>query len=173
MLKEKVKALAQKYHSEIIEIRRHLHQHPELSYQEVETGKFIAEKLKSYGIRHEHGWANTGVVGYLEGKNPTKKVIALRADIDALPILEANDVPYKSKNQGVMHACGHDVHTSSLLGVSKILNELRDEYEGTIKLIFQPAEEKMPGGASILIKEGVLENPRPNWFETRHVYGFC
>ena len=105
--------------------------------------------------------ATTGVVGLIKGKNPDKKITALRADMDALPIIEENDVPYKSKNAGVMHACGHDVHTTCLLGAAKILNELKDEWEGTVKLIFQPGEEKNPGGASLLIKEGVLENPKP------------
>lgn len=170
MLKNKIKTLAQQYHQEIIDIRRHLHQHPELSFEEVETGKYIAQTLKNFGIEHEHGWAENGVVGYIKGKNPAKKVMALRADFDALPIEEANDVPYKSKNPGVMHACGHDVHTSSLLGVAKILNEVKEEFEGTVKLIFQPGEERMPGGASILIKEGVLENPRPTSILGQHVH---
>lgn len=171
MLKEKIKNLAQKYHSEVIGIRRHMHQHPELSFQEVETGKFIAKKLSEFGIQYEHGIADNGVVGMIEGKkNGTEKVIALRADFDALPILEANDVPYKSKNEGIMHACGHDVHTSSLLGVAKILNDLKSDFSGNIKLIFQPAEERMPGGASIMIKEGVLENPRPTSIFGQHVH---
>jgi amidohydrolase len=169
ILKDKIKQLAASYHSEVVEIRRHLHSHPELSFQEVETGKFIAWKLAKYGIRHEHGWGENGVVAYIEGQNPTSKTIALRADIDALPITEANDVPYKSQNQGVMHACGHDVHTSSLLGAARILQELRSEIEGTIKLIFQPAEERLPGGASILIAEGVLENPSPANIIGQHV----
>ncbi|MDF1868732.1 MAG: M20 family metallopeptidase [Saprospiraceae bacterium] len=171
MLKEKIKNLAQQYHSEVVGIRRHLHQHPELSYQEVETGKFIAKKLTEFGIQYEHGIADNGVVGMIEGKkNGSEKVIALRADFDALPILEANNVPYKSKNEGVMHACGHDVHTSSLLGVAKILSELKEAFSGNIKLIFQPAEEKLPGGASIMIKEGVLENPRPVSIFGQHVH---
>ncbi len=165
-----IKKLASEYHEEIIHIRRHLHQNPELSFEEVETGKFIAKKLTEFGIPNEHGWADNGVVGIIKGKNPKKKVIALRADIDALPIKEANDVPYKSKKEGIMHACGHDVHTASLLGVSKILNEIKNEFEGTIKLIFQPAEERFPGGASILIKEGVLENPKPISIIGQHVH---
>lgn len=169
MLKEKIKQLAKASHVEIVEIRRHLHSHPELSFQEVETGKFISRKLGEWGIPHEHGWGGNGVVGIIEGKKAGKKVIALRADIDALPIQEANDVPYKSRNQGVMHACGHDVHTSSLLGAAKILQELRSEFGGIVKLIFQPAEEKLPGGASILIKEGVLKNPRPESILGQHV----
>ncbi len=168
-LKEEIKKLATSFHAEIVEIRRHQHSHPELSFQEVETGKFIATKLASYGIRHEHGWGVNGVVAYIEGKNPSKKTIALRADIDALPITEMNDVSYKSQNQGVMHACGHDVHSASLLGAARILHELRSEFEGTIKLIFQPAEERLPGGASILIAEGVLENPVPANIIGQHV----
>ena len=170
MLKEKIKQLAKEYHEEIIHIRRHLHQHPELSFQEVETGKFIAKKLQQFGIPHQHGIADNGVVGLIKGKNPNKKVVALRGDIDALPIQEANEVPYKSKHEGVMHACGHDVHTSSLLGSAKILNALKDHFEGTIKLIFQPGEEKLPGGASIMIKEGVLENPAPKSIFGQHVH---
>jgi len=136
----------------------------------VETGKYIAKKLKNYGIPFEHGMAGNGVVGLIKGKNPTLKTIALRGDIDALPIKEANNVPYKSKNEGVMHACGHDVHTASLLGVAKILNTVKDHFEGTIKLIFQPGEEKLPGGASIMIKEGVLQNPAPISIFGQHVH---
>ncbi len=170
MLKEKIKQRAKAYHQEIIGIRRHLHAHPELSFEEVETGKYVAHKLKEFGIPYQHGIADNGVLGIIEGKNPSKKVIALRADMDALPITEANDVPYKSKNEGVMHACGHDVHTSSLLGVAKILNELKTDFEGSIKLLFQPAEERFPGGASLMIKEGALENPTPNNIIGQHVH---
>ena len=152
------------------EIRHHLHSNPELSFREVQTGKYISEMLKSFGIEHKTGVAGNGVVGLIKGKNPDKKVIALRADMDALPIEEENDVPYRSKNPGVMHACGHDVHTTCLLGASKILNELKDEFEGTIKLIFQPAEENLPGGAQQMIKEGVLENPAPVSIVAQHVF---
>ena len=180
-LKEQIQQLAEEGFQEVIDIRRYLHQYPELSYQEVETGKFIANRLSEMGIPHEHGVAQNGVVGLIEGENPSSKTIALRADIDALPIEEANNIEYKSKNEGVMHACGHDVHTSSLLGTAKILLALKDHFEGTIKLIFQPAEEKLPGGASIMIKEGVLENPRPVSILGQHVHpplevgkvGFC
>jgi len=168
MDQEKIKALAKKFHTEIISFRRHIHQNPELSFHEFNTQKFVEEKLNSFGIKN-HRLANTGVVGLIEGKNPSKKVIALRADMDALPILETNKVEYKSKNDGVMHACGHDVHTSSLLGVAKILSELKNEFEGTVKFIFQPGEEKLPGGASLMIKEGVLENPKPNAVLGQHV----
>jgi amidohydrolase len=169
MIKDKIQQLAKKYAGEFIDIRRQIHANPELSYQEFETSAFVQKKLTEYGIPFEVK-ATTGVVGLIEGKNSTKKITALRADMDALPITEANDVPYKSKNTGVMHACGHDVHTTCLLGAAKILNELKDEWEGTVKLIFQPGEEKNPGGASLLIKEGVLENPRPKKIFALHVH---
>lgn len=169
MLKDKIKALASKYTPELITIRRHIHANPELSYKEFETSKLVQQQLASLGIPFEVK-ATTGVVGLLEGKNPGKRVIALRADLDALPITEENDIPYKSKHNGVMHACGHDVHTTCLLGAVKILHELKDEWEGTVKLIFQPGEEKNPGGASILIKEGVLENPAPSAILGLHVH---
>ena len=170
MLKERIKELAKTFHKDTIAIRRHLHQHPELSFEEVATGKYIASQLEKIGVPYETGWADNGVVGLIEGNNPTAKVIALRADIDALPILETNEVSYKSKNEGKMHACGHDVHTASLLGAARILNELKSEFEGSVKLIFQPGEEKLPGGASLLIKEGVLENPAPATILGQHVH---
>ena len=130
----------------------------------------LACKLKEYNIPFKQGIVKTGIVAFIEGKNPTKKIVALRGDMDALPILEKNTCDYKSKNEGVMHACGHDVHSASLLGVAKILNELKGEFEGTIKLIFQPGEEKLPGGASLMIKEGVLENPKPTSIFAQHVF---
>lgn len=169
MLKEKIHALADKYSPEFIAIRRRLHASPELSYQEFETSRIVQEYLTSLGIPFSIK-ATTGVVGLIEGRNPSKKIIALRADMDALPIQEENDVPYKSTKPGVMHACGHDVHTSVLIGAAKILHELRDEWEGTVKLIFQPGEERNPGGASILIKEGVLEHPAPSAIFGLHVH---
>ncbi len=169
-MQKKIKTLAAAYHTDIVAVRRHLHRHPELSYQEVKTGKYIAAQLEKLGIEHRHGIADNGVVGLIKGKNPDEKVIALRADFDALPIEEANEVVYKSENPGVMHACGHDVHTASLLGTARILQELRHEFAGTIKLIFQPAEEKLPGGASLMIAEGVLENPAPGGIYGQHVH---
>ena len=169
MLKKKIQTLSEKYFDEFVQIRRHLHAHPELSYKEFETSKFVQQKLKEFGIKYTV-IATTGVVGIIKGKNPTKKIIALRADMDALPITEKNEVEYRSKNEGVMHACGHDVHTTCLLGAAKILNELKEEWEGTIKLIFQPGEEKNPGGASLMIKEGVLENPKPGSILALHVH---
>ncbi|MBC7947929.1 MAG: amidohydrolase [Chitinophagaceae bacterium] len=166
---QKIKALAQQYAPEFVEIRHHLHAHPELSYQEFETSKFVQEKLNGLKIPFEIK-ATTGVIGLIKGKNPEKRIIALRADMDALPIKEENNISYKSKNEGVMHACGHDVHTTCLLGAAKILNELKEEWEGTVKLIFQPGEEKNPGGASLLIKEGVLKDPEPASIFGLHVH---
>lgn len=165
-----VKEKAALYKEEIISIRRQLHQHPELSFEEYNTSKLVGTKLAEYGIEYQKGIVKTGIVGLIKGKNPTSKTIALRADLDALPIIEENELPYKSLNHGIMHACGHDVHTSSLLGVAKILNELKNEFEGTVKLIFQPGEEKLPGGASAMITEGVLENPKVNTIIGQHVY---
>jgi amidohydrolase len=172
MLKDKIKLLAKAYKEEVIANRRHLHANPELSYVEFKTSAFVEEKLKSLGITKIDKKATTGWSALIEGKNPSKKVVALRADMDALPIIEANDVPYKSTNEGVMHACGHDAHTASLLGAAKILNELKDDFEGTIKLIFQPGEEVVPGGASLMIKDKVLENPRPEGIIGQHVMPF-
>lgn len=169
-LKERVRSLAAQYFNEVVEIRRHLHANPELSFEEFKTSAFIASRLKAFNIPFTDGYVKTGIVALIKGKNPDKRTIALRADIDALPIKEENKVPYCSTNPGVMHACGHDVHTSSLIGTAKILNELRNEFEGTVKLIFQPGEEKLPGGASLMIKEGVLENPRPKSILAQHVF---
>lgn len=170
MLKEKIKQLSADYLQEIISIRRHLHQHPELSFKEYKTSEFICEKLKEYNIPFTNGFAETGIVAIIEGKNAAKNCIALRADMDALPIQETNNINYCSVNAGIMHACGHDVHTACLLGAAKILNTIKTEFEGTIKLIFQPGEEKLPGGASLLIKEGVLKNPEVNSIFGQHVF---
>ena len=169
MLLEKIKALAAEGQAENISIRRHLHANPELSYQEFETCKYVQAQLTKIGIPFTV-IATTGVLGIIEGKNPTKRVVALRADMDALPILEENEVEYKSKNPGVMHACGHDVHTTILLGAAKILWSVRDEFEGTIKLLFQPGEEKNPGGASYMIRDGALQNPTPQGIIGLHVH---
>jgi amidohydrolase len=168
-IKEKIKKLAASYAPDIIAWRRHLHANPELSFEEYNTSAFVIEKLKEYGLDPQKGIGGNGVVALIKGSHPDKKVVALRADMDALPIMEQNDVPYKSKNEGVMHACGHDVHTSSLLGAARILNEIKDTFEGTVKLIFQPGEEKIPGGASLMIKDGVLENPEPESIFGLHV----
>jgi amidohydrolase len=168
MIKEKIQQLSKDIFNDVVANRRHLHSHPELSFNELETSVFVANKLEELGLEY-HKMANTGLVALIKGDKPSDQVVALRADMDALPITEANDVPYKSQNPGVMHACGHDVHTSSLLGVAKILTGLKSEFGGTIKLIFQPAEEKLPGGASLMIQEGVLENPKPQAVIGQHV----
>lgn len=167
---DQIRTKAEQYFPEVQAIRHHIHSNPELSFEEYNTSAFIASKLTEWGIKHQTGVAGTGIVALLEGKNPGKRCIALRADMDALPIQEANDTSYRSKNDGVMHACGHDVHSSCLLGAARILHELRDEWEGTIKLLFQPGEEKHPGGASLMIADGVLENPKPQSIFALHVY---
>ncbi len=163
-----IKTLSETHFEEIQSIRHHLHAHPELSFEEFQTADFIEAKLRAFGISNIERKAKTGIVFTLEGMHPGK-TIALRADIDALPIFEKNTVPYKSTNEGVMHACGHDVHTSSLLGAVRILQTLRDRWSGTIKFIFQPGEESAPGGASLLIKEGVLHDPAPATILGQHV----
>jgi amidohydrolase len=169
-LKNRIKRLAGGYLKEITLIRRHLHAHPELSNQEVLTAAFIAKQLTLWGIEHQGGIAGHGIVAMIHGNKPGKRVIALRADMDALPIVEKNKVPYASQNAGIMHACGHDVHMASLLGTARILKSLEDEISGTVKFIFQPSEEKYPGGALPMIKAGVLENPRPDFIIGQHVY---
>jgi amidohydrolase len=168
MIKEKIQELSQKIFDDVVANRRHLHTNPELSFHEQKTSAFVAGKLEELGLTYEK-MADTGLVALIKGDLPSDNVVALRADMDALPITEANDVPYKSQNVGVMHACGHDAHTSSLLGTAKILTELKSQFAGTVKLIFQPAEEKLPGGASLMIKEGVLENPKPQAVLGQHV----
>ncbi len=165
---EKIQAHAQKGHADVVGIRRHLHMYPELSFEEQETAAYIAARLTEWGIPFTSGWAGHGLVAVLQGSGPGPTV-ALRADLDALPITEANEVDYRSRNPGVMHACGHDVHSASLLGALRILWSLQSEWKGTVRAIFQPAEEKHPGGASLLIKEGVLENPRPSAIFGQHV----
>jgi amidohydrolase len=167
-LKDKIKQAADRHHRDIIAIRRHLHQHPELSFQEFETAKYVAGKLQEMGIAFQAGVAGTGIIATLRGKGEGK-TIALRADMDALPINEQNNVEYKSCNEGVMHACGHDAHTASLLGTAAILNEIKDEFNGTVRFLFQPGEEKLPGGASMMIRDGALENPKPQAVIGQHV----
>jgi hippurate hydrolase len=168
-LKEKIKALAKEFAPAQIAVRHHLHANPELSYQEFKTAAYVRAQLLEMGIAAEEK-ATTGLVAIIEGKNPSSRVMALRADMDALPIQEENDVPYKSTVAGVMHACGHDVHTSILLGAAKILLATKDSWEGTVKLFFQPGEEKNPGGASYMIRDGALQNPAPEAIVALHVH---
>lgn len=169
MLANQIKELAQQLSPTFVEVRRHLHAHPELSYQEIQTSAYVQEQLKKIGIPFQV-MSTTGVVGIIEGKDPGSRILALRADMDALPIEEKNEVSYKSVNTGVMHACGHDVHTSILLGAARILFELRQQWSGTVKLIFQPGEEKNPGGASYMIRDGVLKDPAPQGIIALHVH---
>ncbi len=166
---QEIKKLTKEFIHEVIEIRRFLHSNPELSFKEEQTSTYIAGKLRDYGIEYRDKIAKTGIIGMIKGKNPGKKVIALRADMDALPIQEENDVIYKSQKEGVMHACGHDAHSACLLGAAKILKQLSNQFEGTIKLIFQPSEEKFPGGALAMIKEGALKDPSPASIIGQHV----
>ena len=168
MLIEEIKQRANEIHGQVIEMRRHLHAHPELSFHEYETSSFVKAQLDEMNISWEPV-AGTGVVGLIKGEKPSDQAIALRADMDALPIKETNEVDYISQNNGVMHACGHDVHTSSLLGTARILQSLKNKFGGTVKLIFQPGEEKLPGGASLMIKEGILSTPQPSAVIGQHV----
>lgn len=167
---EQIKEEIRNEFPELVKTRRHLHANPELSFKEFETADFISGFLRDWGIPHKTGVGGNGIVGIIRGKNPDSKIIALRADMDALPITELNQVEYKSLNTGVMHACGHDVHTTCLLGASKILNQLKNEFEGSIKLIFQHAEEKLPGGAIQMIEAGALKNPVPDAIVGQHVF---
>lgn len=170
MNKSEVKEQVAKIINNLISIRRHLHANPELSYKETKTSQYISNLLTEWQIPHDTNIGGYGIVGLIKGKNPESKIIALLADMDALAILEQNDIDYKSLNDGIMHACGHDVHMTCLLGTLKILNENKDSFAGTIKYIFQPAEENLPGGAIKMIEEGVLENPRPEMIFAQHVF---
>jgi amidohydrolase len=167
MLKEEIKKLALQIHPNVVSLRRHLHRYPELSYQEYKTSEFIKSQLDALGIL----WrpiAGTGILAMIEGALKSDKVIALRADMDALPIREKNEIEFASQHPGVMHACGHDFHTASLLGTAQILQTLKNKFGGKIKLLFQPGEEVLPGGASLMIKEGALDNPKPGAIIGQH-----
>ena len=165
-----IKQLAHQYFDEVVSFRRHLHKNPELSFQEYNTSKFVCSILDKYSIAYKKDIVKTGIIAIIEGKNPTKKTILLRADLDALPIKEKNNVDYASQNAGIMHACGHDAHTASVLGTAIILNQLKHEFEGTVKIMFQPGEEVLPGGSSLMIKEGVLQNPKVDVAIAQHVF---
>jgi amidohydrolase len=165
-----IKKLANTHFKNVIGFRRHIHQHPELSFQEFNTSEFVCSVLDKHKITYTKGIVKTGIIAIIEGKNPAKKTLLLRADLDALPIEEKNNVDYVSQNIGVMHACGHDAHTASVLGTAIILNQLKDEFEGTVKIMFQPGEEVLPGGSSLMIKEGVLQNPKVDIAIAQHVF---
>lgn len=168
-LNAKIKTLSSDFFSEIQSIRHHLHQNPELSFEEFETSIFLKKKLESWGLKIDADWVKTGFSLIIDGKEDGP-CIALRADIDALPIHEQNEVPYKSNKDGKMHACGHDVHASCMMGVAKILNETKNEWSGRVVLFFQAGEEKLPGGASLMIQEGILEKYKPQRMLAQHVY---
>lgn len=168
-IKDKIKFLARKFCQEIIEIRRHIHKYPEISFQEFKTSEFVASKLNDYNIQYRKGFVKTGIVAQIEGHILSKKVIGLRADMDALPINEQSGLSFRSVHKGIMHACGHDVHTATLIGAGRILKEIENELEGTVLLIFQPGEELVPGGAKLMIEEGALGNPTPDIVIAQHV----
>ncbi|MBR9999683.1 MAG: amidohydrolase, partial [Cyclobacteriaceae bacterium] len=176
-LKSTIETMIPEIEPVIIEWRHYLHEHPELSNREYKTAEFVAEKLQGFGMEVTTGIAHTGVVGILKGGKPGP-VIALRADMDGLPVRERVALDWASNVTGefngeevpVMHACGHDVHMSCLLGAARILNKLRAHWGGTVKLIFQPSEETAPGGARMMIEEGVLENPTPQAIFGQHVF---
>ena len=169
LMKKEIKELTQKYLSRIIQIRRHLHQNPELSFEEHKTSAYIREQLTKLDIPFKAGIVKTGIIAYLKGKNPKKRTIALRADMDALPIKESTNLDFTSLNEGVMHACGHDAHTAALLGAAMVLNDLKEKWEGTILLIFQPAEEVFPGGAKLMMDEGAFDDCEPEIILGQHV----
>jgi amidohydrolase len=168
-IKEEIKRLTEESFDEILQIRRYIHQHPELSFQEFNTSKYITSVLSKYNVDYETGWAQTGILAHIKGIDSSKKVV-LRADMDALPIQEENQVTYKSQNDGVMHACGHDVHTACVLGAIIVLNKLRAHLKNEIYFIFQPGEEKLPGGASLMIEEGIFDNINPDLIIGQHVH---
>jgi len=166
---QEIRDLADLYFEKVLEIRRHIHQNPELSFKEFKTSEFIQKQLQEAGIPFTAGHIGTGIIALIKGNNPTKRTLLLRADMDALPIEEKNQVSYCSNNKGIMHACGHDVHSACALGAAFILNKLKSEFEGTVKIMFQPGEEVLPGGASLMIKDGVLENPKVDKAIALHV----
>jgi amidohydrolase len=172
MLKSYIVQRSEFLYDKIKNYRRHLHRYPELSFNEFETMKFISNKLTDIGIEHKVNIAGTGIVGLIKNKNYSidNEIVALRADMDALPISEENELEYKSINNGVMHACGHDFHMAALLGAAEILNEIKEKLPFSVKLIFQPGEEKNPGGASLMINENVLNYPKVNKIYALHVY---
>ncbi|TCO07681.1 M20 metallopeptidase family protein [Natronoflexus pectinivorans] len=168
-LLERIRQLSDQIYLEIINHRRWLHQNPELSFEEVRTSEYIANELNKLKIPFKKGIAGTGIIATIEGKTTNGPVVGLRADMDALPIQENSGLDFSSQKEGVMHACGHDAHSASLLGVAKILTQIKDSWEGTALLIFQPGEEKFPGGASLILKEGALNNPKPDIIIGQHV----
>ena len=169
-MKELIKELSEKYFDEIVSMRRYIHANPELSYQEKNTSAFVAKRLTEWGIPYTENIGGYGIRAEIKGYLSSSKSIALRGDMDALPITEDNDLPFKSAVDGVMHACGHDVHTASLLGAAKILNETKEHWGGLVTLVFQPAEEVLPGGALLMMKDGLFRDDKPNGIFGQHVF---
>ncbi len=168
-IKERIRELSQKFYPEITEIRRHLHAHPELSFEEFETSAFIRRKLDEWDIPYHHGFVKTGIVADIRGSQAGRR-IAIRADMDALPIREMNEVPYRSQHDGRMHACGHDVHSASLLGCIRILSQMKEVLPGHIQFVFQPGEERIPGGARLMLEENCFAEEEPELMIAQHVY---
>lgn len=166
IIKEKVT----RYHNDTVAHYKHLHQYPELSFQEENTAAYVELQLKELGVDYRKNIGGFGLLAWIKGDNESSRTVALRADMDALPIVEQNDISFISKNEGVMHACGHDTHTASLLGVLKIINELKSNFGGTVLFIFQPGEEKHPGGANLMLKDGLFDDHRPDIIIGQHAY---
>jgi len=166
---KKIKLEVDKQFDEFLGIRRHLHMYPELSYEEKETSAYVIRYLDKHKIKYTKGYCKHGIVAEVKGKKKGG-LVYLRGDMDALPITEKNKVPYKSRNKGVMHACGHDVHTTGVLGAALILNKLKADLKGTVRIVFQPGEEQLPGGASIMIKEGAIKSPKKAKIFGQHVH---
>lgn len=165
----KIQELAKEQAQKQIDIRRQIHAHPELGSQEVVTGDLIEKELTAMGVEVRRGYATTGLVGLIHGEKGPGKTILMRADMDALPMEELGDCPYRSKNPGIAHMCGHDSHTAALIGAARILSQLRSEFAGTVKLCFQPAEEASTGGAQAMVQEGILESPHVDFAIGLHV----
>ena len=168
-IKKRLQQLTTQYSSYVKDCYHQIHAHPELSFNEIETANLIQKELLKMGISFRSNIGGTGILGKIEGKNPQKNAIALRADMDALPVQEEVEIPWKSTIQNVMHACGHDAHTACLLGVANILNEMKNDFEGTVLLIFQPGEEKAPGGANLMLNDGIFDEIKPDLILAQHV----
>lgn len=167
-IQSKIRLLANRFFDETLEIRRYIHQNPELSFREFNTSRYVAQKLAEWGLK-SRVVADTGLICRLEGAHPGKEIV-LRADLDALPIQEQTSLPFASIHKGIMHACGHDVHTACLLGACRILNEIQGELSGNFRFLFQPGEELLPGGAIKILESGVLDHPLPDCMIAQHVY---
>jgi amidohydrolase len=168
-LREKILNYAETLMEEMVVTRRHLHQHPELSFNEEKTSAHIRELLDGWGVEYDYPFVQHGILARIEGKQPSKKVVALRSDMDALPITEQTGLQFASQNPGVMHACGHDIHMTSLLGAIRIIKAFREHLEGTLLFIFQPGEEKLPGGAKLMMEEGLFSKYKPDMVIAQHV----